>query len=827
MVKNKKYRESSIADDAYSNVISSSSLISDTPRSSESLCSWANHAENKHKLRGPKLSVVRHIRRLATRRKSQRLIAELNNTGTPSSVSSVTCLDGENAIMEGWVNKWTNMLNTWKPRYFQLYPGYICYDKGTKKKKKKRFLLSFNLCHLEISTKDSLRITIKFFQNPLNPLHMRAFSLESKLIWLNALLYCMNPNIPNPPQRTIDSPLSSSCILPSASYDCEPLLSNLLYELMKARNKLLDDVTNNKERNKNLHECISSTFDRFIGLVFDMIYQKLRFHKSRENDLYDALLQSFKTAHNLNALVESSPVNETSEETDTFYDALSDISNLDVYITQSFKLTSIPSIHICHTCYWYINPFKYRKSLPCQQIIPRFNLWASIKDSITKDISRITIPIQFNEPTSLLQRLAENFEYSNILEGASRKLTGIERLLDVTIFSLTPYASSVGRLYKPFNPLLGETYEFSHRGFRYFAEQVGHHPPVTAYYVEHHHTLDVAEGTCSAASHPNTPLYRVWGHISDKSRFTGQSLEISVLGNVNITFSGRNDYYTYNRPRLLVHNILLGRLWIEFIGISTIINHSTCEYSIIEYKKSGWFGSDLNSIRGIIFNNKHIPIYKIGGRWDGQIWFEVCQLPQSQFTDDSSHVGAHLEFNSVHKPLTLGLDSYIEKGDMSSEHNRKIPFKPPSTSYCLLNNWEKLKTKENSRSLIWSPKIKSNSSERYFGFSDISFELNEISPQYDKSYPGVLIPNTDSRFRPDQRAYENGNIDWAIKEKRRLEEKQRIAAKMRKSGESDYIPKWFYKDFDPVTGESTWNFNKKYWHHKDNLIEFTDIPDIF
>jgi hypothetical protein len=40
------------------------------------------------------------------------------------------------------------------------------------------------------------------------------------------------------------------------------------------------------------------------------------------------------------------------------------------------------------------------------------------------------------------------------------------------------------RIKKPFNPILGETYELVTNKFRFFAEQVNHHPPVTAFVVE-------------------------------------------------------------------------------------------------------------------------------------------------------------------------------------------------------------------------------------------------------------------------------------------------------------------------------------------------------
>jgi len=37
---------------------------------------------------------------------------------------------------------------------------------------------------------------------------------------------------------------------------------------------------------------------------------------------------------------------------------------------------------------------------------------------------------------------------------------------------------------KPFNPLLGETYELQTDEFKFIAEQVSHHPPITAWHVE-------------------------------------------------------------------------------------------------------------------------------------------------------------------------------------------------------------------------------------------------------------------------------------------------------------------------------------------------------
>lgn len=64
--------------------------------------------------------------------------------------------------------------------------------------------------------------------------------------------------------------------------------------------------------------------------------------------------------------------------------------------------------------------------------------------------------------------------------------------------------------------------------------------------------------------------------------------------------------------------------------------------------------------------------------------------------------------------------------------------------------------------------------------------LNELEQGMNKS----LCP-TDSRFRPDIRKLEQGDIDGAAIEKTRLEEKQRDASKQRKSKKtSDWAPRY-------------------------------------
>ena len=48
-----------------------------------------------------------------------------------------------------------------------------------------------------------------------------------------------------------------------------------------------------------------------------------------------------------------------------------------------------------------------------------FSLWGIMKNCIGKDLSKIPVPVNFSEPLSFLQRLAEDFAYSDILDKAA------------------------------------------------------------------------------------------------------------------------------------------------------------------------------------------------------------------------------------------------------------------------------------------------------------------------------------------------------------------------------------------------------------------------
>ena len=115
-----------------------------------------------------------------------------------------------------------------------------------------------------------------------------------------------------------------------------------------------------------------------------------------------------------------------------------------------------------------------RKVLPVPQ--PDKNsstLWSFLKNCVGRELSKITMPVQWNEPISFLQRLSEYMNYAYLLKlAADQKDNPENRMMFVATFAVSALASNFERMGKPFNPLLGETYELQREDFRIVCEQV-------------------------------------------------------------------------------------------------------------------------------------------------------------------------------------------------------------------------------------------------------------------------------------------------------------------------------------------------------------------
>ena len=70
----------------------------------------------------------------------------------------------------------------------------------------------------------------------------------------------------------------------------------------------------------------------------------------------------------------------------------------------------------------------------------------------------------------MVQKTSEIMEYENLLVKANREEDPTLRFLYVIAFNIAQYKSTDGRLMKPFNSILGETFEITNSKYDYIAE---------------------------------------------------------------------------------------------------------------------------------------------------------------------------------------------------------------------------------------------------------------------------------------------------------------------------------------------------------------------
>jgi hypothetical protein len=71
-----------------------------------------------------------------------------------------------------------------------------------------------------------------------------------------------------------------------------------------------------------------------------------------------------------------------------------------------------------------------------------FSIWSVLKNCIGKELSKITMPVIFNEPLSFLQRMVEYMEYAHLLRRAAEEIDPVYRMQVSAVF----HANAQGQL---------------------------------------------------------------------------------------------------------------------------------------------------------------------------------------------------------------------------------------------------------------------------------------------------------------------------------------------------------------------------------------------
>ncbi|KAM0747745.1 protein KES1 [Meredithblackwellia eburnea MCA 4105] len=246
--------------------------------------------------------------------------------------------------------------------------------------------------------------------------------------------------------------------------------------------------------------------------------------------------------------------------------------------------------------------------------------WGAFLKSIASfsgDLSSLTAPPFILSPTSLCEFPAywgESFEHFAAI--ASGKTTEERHLLVTTWFistlagQFTRREKETGSEKKPLNPVLGEQFigEWNNGETTLVAEQVSHHPPITAYHLE-----NSSKGVSFE------------GHCAQKTSFSGRTIVVKQVGHgivrVNLP-DGTVEKYLVTLPKLVIEGLWYGAPYVE-LSEHSYIQASHGLTTTIEYKGKGYFSGKSHTFTGLvgIGPSPKSPIYAVEGQWTGSSAF--------------------------------------------------------------------------------------------------------------------------------------------------------------------------------------------------------------
>lgn len=206
------------------------------------------------------------------------------------------------------------------------------------------------------------------------------------------------------------------------------------------------------------------------------------------------------------------------------------------------------------------------------------SLFSHLRKNVGKDLSTISMPVTANEPLTILQKMAEMFEHCQLLNQASLETDCEAKMLQVATFAIAnlgSFRSKERNLRKPFNPILGETFELIDEklGYRMISEKICHRPQIFAFHCE-------------------SKQWELSFTLNPEQKFWGKSVELINTGIVTLVLKSTGETFKWDQPTTLLKNIITGDRYTEPTGRVTVTSSSGLK-SIVEFKKpnSGLFSA--------------------------------------------------------------------------------------------------------------------------------------------------------------------------------------------------------------------------------------------
>ncbi|KAM0016635.1 putative oxysterol-binding protein [Helianthus debilis subsp. tardiflorus] len=580
-----------------------------------------------------------------------------------SSLSKPVVFGGNGGgVVAGILYKWVNYGKGWRSRWFTLEDGVLSYykthgpdkivlspgrEKGFKVigDESVRYMRKcsngsshnrfgskqwkpYGEIHLKVSSvraskSDDKRLSIF---SGTKTLHLRCISREDRNAWIESLLAAKDkfPRLSTgdlvPSEELVISTeklrsrLSQEGMAEEVIKDCESIMLSELTALqnqMKAlqhKHIVLLDTLRQLETEKIELETtvVDETKERDSSCGQDR----------RFSDFYSIMSEGSGTDSDADNESRYGVDIESDEENGTFFDT-NEFMSADVLRCASYRSrensgTNEKESFLSSQAGTEINLIQYphitrRDSLPEPKEKEKpVGLWSIIKDNIGKDLSGVCLPVYFNEPLSSLQKCFEDLEYSCLVDRAlewGKQGNDLMRILSIAAFAVSGYASTEGRQCKPFNPLLGETYEadYPDKGLRFFSEKVSHHPMIVACHCE-------GRG------------WKFWADSNLKGKFWGRSIQLDPVGVLKLQFED-GETFQWSKVTTSIYNIILGKIYCDHYGTMRITGSG--KYSCkLKFKEQSIIDRNPHQVHGFVHDNTtREKVAMLIGKWDEAMYY--------------------------------------------------------------------------------------------------------------------------------------------------------------------------------------------------------------
>lgn len=291
---------------------------------------------------------------------------------------------------------------------------------------------------------------------------------------------------------------------------------------------------------------------------------------------------------------------------------------------------------------------------------------SKLKEGKIMDLLKISRPALLSAPKTYLQCVAGDLFHTKFLDKAAATEDPILRLKNVIAFTMSGLCRNITELGNngPLNPILGETYYAEKRdGTKLFCEQISHHPPVSAFLMDH----------------PNG-AYKVHGTGEVTAKMTGfNTINGQRIGDTVIEIKNGGKIVIGN-PEMRIDGLVMGERIVNYMKSFTITDEKnrlaaevTFNYeevgtmSKLASSFKGFFGASSQKSEKPLFDSFNISLYSFSKSKTSN------EIQKAEVCTGSGSWLSHLEIEGeVYWKLTDSLeDGWVETDILKLESDSR------------------------------------------------------------------------------------------------------------------------------------------------------------